>query len=158
VNTISPILIACCGNPSAGDDALGHLVAQELRQAPPPKAEILDLAMRPAALLDRLEGRRVLILVDAAQVPGMESGRVIECDWADPNHPLLASDGALSTHGFSLADQLELAAQLGILPPAVRIVAVTIGQVLALHEMSPDVMAQVPKAAELVRYLAASAS
>ena len=73
---MAPILVACCGNPLAGDDAFGHLVAEELQHDPMVGVEVLDLAMNPASLLDQnLEGRRVLLIVDAAEVPGARRGR-----------------------------------------------------------------------------------
>lgn len=150
---VAETLVACCGNPLAGDDAFGHLVAQELAKDTPPKAEIIDLAMNPASLLDHLEGRRVLIVVDAAQVPGTEVGELMECDWRDPNRPKLISESTVSTHGFSISDQLELASRIGVLPQVVRIVVVTIVSAQAVAEPTDMVKQQAVSAAARVREL-----
>ncbi len=150
---VAEILVACCGNPLAGDDAFGHLVALELGKEPPPKAEIIDLAMNPASLLDHLEGRRVLVVVDAAQVPGSAAGELIECDWRDPNRPGLVSDSTVSTHGFSVADQIVLANRIGLLPEVVRIVALTIESAQALNEPTDRARQQAIRAAALIRQM-----
>ncbi len=127
------MLVACCGNPLAGDDAFGHLVAEQLLRDPRAGVEVLDLAMNPASLLDQnLESRRVLLIVDAAEAPGAERGTILECNWGEPVGPKLSAATALSTHGLSIADQLELAHRLGVLSPVVRVIAMAMDETQAV--------------------------
>lgn len=120
------ILVATCGNVMAADDAFGPSVAREFRREELPGVEVIDLDIRPAALLDYLDGRTGLIIVDAAYAPGLQAGRVIDTDWFSPERPALVNDDALSSHGLSIAVQLDLAQRLGILPRRVRLIAATI--------------------------------
>ena len=146
-----PILIACCGNPMAGDDSFGHLVAEALRDDPPAGAEVVDLGMNPGSLLDYVEGRAALVLVDAAHVPGMDCGRLIECDWRSASAPPLASGGAISSHGLSIIDQIKLADRLKLLPAVVKIVAVTMAPSSKTTAPTETMLSQLPIAIECVR-------
>lgn len=124
---VSPsILVATCGNIMAADDAFGPLVARELRHRAVTGIEVADLDIRPAALLDFLPGKDGLILVDAVHAPGLETGELIDIDWFSPDRPALINDDTMSTHGLSLAMQLDLARRLDLLPPRVRLIAVAI--------------------------------
>jgi len=120
------ILVAACGNVMASDDAFGPLVARELRLQAPAGIEVADLDIRPAALLDYLAGKDGLILVDAVHAPGQQTGELMDIDWFSPDRPSLINDDTMSTHGLSLAMQLDLAKQLGLLPKRVRLIAVCI--------------------------------
>ncbi len=128
-HSVQPILIAACGNTLAGDDAFGPLVAREFSRNPgilPAGVEVLDLGMRPAALLDHLPGRRAVMLVDAALCPGTPAGELLEMDFFAPNRPALCADRTTSTHALSIAGQLELAQALSLLPPTVRLLALVV--------------------------------
>lgn len=123
------LLIATCGNLMASDDAFGPMVARALRQRDLPGTEVVDLDIRPAALLDYLPGRTGLILVDAVNAPDLEPGRVLDVDWLDRDpggRPELVNDDSMSTHGLSLAMQLDMAERLGMLPSFVRLIGVSI--------------------------------
>ena len=120
------ILVAACGNPWAADDSFGPCVARCLEQFQLAGVEVVDLAMRPAGLLDLLQGREALAVVDAAQCPAGPLGRMLEFDWFDPRRPELLHDDVLSSHGLSLDVQLELAQRLGVLPKRVQLFAVGI--------------------------------
>lgn len=133
----APILIASCGNVMAGDDAVGPRITAALRSRTPlPNTDIIDLDLRPAALLDFLPHRRALILVDAAHCPDQSPGSLIDFDWFDPHRPPLAHDDALSTHGLSIANQLDLASALNALPPHIRLIAIALQQ--ATHGSPPS--------------------
>ncbi len=123
------ILVAACGNVMASDDAFGPLVARALRSHSLPSVEVVDLDIRPAALLDYLSGKDGLILVDAVHAPdtpGLDPGRVLDIDWFSPDRPGLVNDDTMSTHGLSIAMQLDLAERLDLLPSRVRLIAVCI--------------------------------
>lgn len=120
-----PVLAACIGNELAGDDAFGPLVAAELRRLAPAGLEAVDLAIKPYALLDHIAGRRMLIIVDAADWPGAAAGDLLQCEWDSPDRPQALVQRAASTHGVSVPEQIELARQLGMLPPRVVLIAVS---------------------------------
>ncbi len=133
----APILVATCGNVMAGDDALGPLVARALRQFELPGVKVADLDLRPAALLDLLEHpRRLLIIVDAVRIDDAALGEVIDLDWCSGDRPTLVHDDVLSTHGLSIANQLELAEPLGMLPAKVRLIGAAIADAVIGEHVS----------------------
>ena len=91
-----------------------------------PDTEIVDLALNPAGLLDRLESRRAFVIVDAAIVPGMASATLLGLDYRCDARPSLLCDCPTSTHGLGMADQLALADSLGWLPTNTRLIVATI--------------------------------
>lgn len=142
---VPPILIASCGNPDAGGDAFGPMVTAALRRLEPDAIRIADLGMRPAALLDHLEGISGLIIVDAVHVPGERVGRLIDVDWFDADRPKLAHDDPMSTHGLSIGRQLELAQRLSLLPRHVRLIGCVIDPAPAIPRETQDLPPQVTK-------------
>lgn len=124
--TSKPVLIAACGNVMAGDDAFGPMVVDLLRANAPDGADIVNLDIRPVALLDHLQDRRGLLILDAVHLHGSRQGELVDLDWLAPNRPVLANDDVLSTHGLSIGAQLELAQCLGLLPAQVRLIGVCI--------------------------------
>ncbi|MGD0768252.1 MAG: hydrogenase maturation protease [Tepidisphaeraceae bacterium] len=137
---IRPILMAACGNPDASDDAFGPLVAQRLAHTARPELEIVDLALNPADLLHCLEDRRALLVVDAAMVPGVMPGRLLDLDYRSDARPLLLCERATSTHGLGLSAQLAMAEALGWLPPNVRLIVATIQDA----RMGPPISSAMP--------------
>jgi hydrogenase maturation protease len=142
-----PILIAAYGNDMAGDDSFGPLTAEIVRAMAIPGVEVVTLGMKPASLLDYLADRRAVCLLDAARCEDMPVGTLIEVDFFDANRPKLVHDVSLSTHGLSVADELELARRLGICPKEVRLVAVVAGSMEIGHPAGDVVLRQVPAAA-----------
>jgi hydrogenase maturation protease len=127
---LAPVLVVCCGNPSAGDDALGPLVAEALRaERLPQGVELLELSEDPAGLCDRVDGRAALVIVDGIAGEDCRPGELIDLPWAEARHALsLNSSGGPSTHALGPAQQVALAEQLGVLPPVVRLIGLTIAQ------------------------------
>lgn len=122
-----PILVVVCGNENAGEDALGPRVARELADMNLSGVDIVDLAMKPAALFDLLAGRELLLIVDAIATPSAdEAWKVVVCSWSDCRNSVIRGANS-STHGLSIGDQLLLAEQLGMLPLDVRFVGCTVG-------------------------------
>jgi len=123
----APMLIAACGNVYAGDDAFGPLAARRLRSRALANVEVAELDLRPAGLIDfLLTPRRTLIVVDAVSAVGRTPGEIVDVDWRAPDRPALTRDDVLSTHGLSIANQIEFAENLGILPPRVRLIGAVI--------------------------------
>lgn len=141
---VLPILLAACGNALAADDGLGPAVVRALRPVAPPTLEILDLALAPADVLDHLAGRAGLIIVDAAVAPDLPPGQILDLDYFSPTRPALLSDRVVSTHALGLGGQLALADRLGLLPPVVRLLAVTIPPPQLGLPLTPETAALIP--------------
>jgi hydrogenase maturation protease len=106
-------LIVGIGNPDRGDDAAGPLAADLLARQAPAGTRIEVLRGDPAPLIEWLEQAEHAWLIDAADA-GDSPGSIRRFDLARgavPEQPF-----ALSTHGFGLADTLELARALNALP------------------------------------------
>jgi hydrogenase maturation protease len=146
-----PVLIVTCGNPNAGDDGFGHAVAEALRADPLPGVTVAELGVRPAGLLDHPQAYAALIIVDAVRCPSEKPGSLMDMDWFDPSRPALKSEGALSTHGISLGQQIELGQSLGLLPFVVRVVGVNIAQTEIGYPMTEAVEKCIPDAVRIIR-------
>jgi hydrogenase maturation protease len=142
-----PILVAAYGNDMAADDSFGPLVAEAVRALALSGVEVVSLGMKPASLLDHLAGRSAVCVVDAARCDGLPVGTLIDADFFDADRPPLVHDGSLSTHGLSVADELELARRLGMCPQNVRLVAAVAGSVEVGRSASDGILRQVPAAA-----------
>ena len=145
------IVVAACGNVMAAADAFGPWVVAALREEDFAGVEVVNLDINPAALLDHLGGREALIVVDAVQCPGELKGALIDRDWFDPNRPPLVHDDVLSSHGLSLAEQIQLAGQLKLLPRYVRLLALVIDGA-AVGETPPDCRRQVRAAVGRIKH------
>lgn len=108
-----------------GNDAAGLEVARRLAGEEMPGVEVIAADRPGLDLLDLLDDRESVILIDAARSPGGRAGTVYEI-----NLRRLAWRRALpvSSHGFGVAAALALAARLGRLPPSARLLAIDIGQ------------------------------
>lgn len=155
MNERQPVLVVVLGNQWAGDDALGPAVAAEMTQRCMPGIEVIDLATAPAGLVGQLVGREAVLIVDAARFApgGRAPGEVVEMDWSDPARPALLSKRTVSTHGWSITDELQLAEALGTLPSRVRILAVAIDEAVVGRPMSQQVADAVGRVAGRIAHL-----
>ena len=115
------ILVACIGNPDRGDDGIGPLVAAKLEGQLPGDAALIVRRGDMLALAGDFAGCGALVCVDAA-APMSSPGQIHRIDLTTEELPreLLSA----STHGFGLADAVELARALGRAPPTIVIYAV----------------------------------
>lgn len=141
------------GTPFRGDDAVGRLVAEAVVAAGA-DVDVLDCGDEPTRLIDALEGRDLVVVVDAVQSGAMH-GTV---------HRIAAADGRLprelslaSTHAMSVADALDLARALGRAPARVVLIGVE-GRAFGMGDpITSEVEAAVRgAAAEVLRVLEAS--
>jgi hydrogenase maturation protease len=139
----APILIACVGNPAAGDDGLGPRVHEALQGVFDNDVELVDLAMKPASLFDFLEGRNALFVVDA--IVESRAGCMIDCDLGALPRMTLACNRYTSTHGFDLAGQIALAERLRIMPHIARLLGLTIEHAELETSLSSGVAAALPR-------------
>jgi hydrogenase maturation protease len=150
VNTARPILVVGCGNEQRGDDAIGPLVVDALRALSLDDVETIDLADRPTDLIDHLVGREAVIVVDAMDWPGRPAGMLVDVDWRTVAGELALDAARASTHGMSVADQLRLAEQLGVLPGAVRLIGLTVDHVTPHEQVTEAIRARLPWAVRRV--------
>jgi hydrogenase maturation protease len=144
---MKPFLVAACGNVMAGDDAFGPRVAEAFRVVAPDDVEVIDAGMKPLGLLDVIEGREGLIVVDAAlPVDQVSLEELIVLDMLQQAVPPLVHDRALSSHGLAIADELMLAGALGVLPRRVHLVAAQIRSTNIGQPMSPHMTPLVDRA------------
>ncbi|MGD0652559.1 MAG: hydrogenase maturation protease [Verrucomicrobiia bacterium] len=107
----SPVLIIGIGNPDRGDDAVGVIVAQRLRQRLPAQVPILQTTGDPGFLLEAWQTAETVILIDAVQ-SGAPPGTIHRLDAHES--PLPANFFRCSTHALGLPEAIELARALNL--------------------------------------------
>jgi hydrogenase maturation protease len=107
-----PVRVVGVGSP-AGDDAVGWAVIDRLRRAGPHEGVEFHRVQGGERLLDLLDGRGTLVLIDAVRSGGT-AGTMYQLAWSDGR---LGTSFPGTTHGYGAAAALELAAMLGLLPP-----------------------------------------
>ncbi len=134
------VLILGIGNLLLSDEGVGvHAVRCLARQVLPPGVEILDGGTSGADLVDHLEGRAKVVVIDAASGDG-PPGTVYRCEARE----LLEQEGSLSLHEFGLADSLHMAERLGCAPQRVIVLGVQPASMEPGLELSPEVAAALP--------------
>lgn len=101
------------GNEFSTDDALGVLVAREMRRRCPAGLRIVEASGEGATLMDAWKGADEVIIVDAIQ--GSEPGEIHRIDASISRIPKALS--LFSSHAFGVADAIEMARELHQLPP-----------------------------------------
>jgi len=134
------VLILGIGNLLLSDEGVGvHAVRCLSERELPPGVEVLDGGTSGADLVDHLEGRTKVVVIDAASGDG-PPGTVYRCEARE----LIEQEGALSLHEFGLADSLHMAERLGCAPQRVVVLGVQPATMEPGLELSPDVSAVLP--------------
>ena len=129
------------GNAFRGDDGVGLIVAQRLRELALPDMTVLEQSGESAALVESWGDAGRVIVVDAVSSGG-EPGTIHRFEAA--GQPLPALFSGSSTHAFGLAEAVELARQLDRLPPSLVIYGVEGKSFTPGEGLSPEVEAAVP--------------
>ena len=106
--------IICCGNPDRGDDGVGPLVAERLRDFG------VEAEIRSGEALDLIEawgGADNVVVVDAV-VTGASLGTVHLWDGREASFP---PGESVSTHGLGVAAAIRMARGLGRLPEQLQV-------------------------------------
>jgi len=114
------LLVIGIGHPYRRDDAIGWRVADRVEQLQPDDVTVLRHHGEGTDLMARWQGRERVVLVDAT-CSGASPGTVRH--WDDPL-TVPASCFPKSSHVFGVAEALSLAASLGRLPAALRVVGI----------------------------------
>jgi len=138
-------LVIGVGQPDRGDHAVGLLVAAEVRRTAP-AVDVVTVSS-PTRLIDTWGGRDAVAVVDAVRT-GRPAGAIALVEVGD--RPLPARPGAGGSHGFGVAEAVELGRALGRLPHHLIVVGVEAATVAIGAEPTPEVVAAVPAAAEAV--------
>ena len=110
------VRVIACGNPQAGDDALGLVAAEAVRRRVPDDVEVVEAG--PATrVLELLDETAVAIVVDAVRAPDGDRapGTLVRTEGDGDGLPAELR-GSLSSHGLGLAEAIGLAAALGHAP------------------------------------------
>ena len=107
-------LVIGIGNRYRGDDALGCLIADEVRKKVPETIEVIEHNGEPASLIECWQEYSTVILIDAVS-SGAPAGTIHHIDLQ--SHPLPVHFHNYSTHAFGIAEAIELARVLKKLPP-----------------------------------------
>ena len=99
------------GNPDRSDDAAGLLVARRLQEM---GIDAREFTGDPLALIEAWSESREVILIDIV-VSGAAAGAITV--WDAGRTPLPPERFCCSTHGFGVAEAVEIARALGRLPP-----------------------------------------
>jgi len=110
------------GNPDRGDDGVGRYVAAQLQDKISTGITILEQDGEFASLLFSIEQAGAVWLIDASRSQGTPIGTIQRFDAADG--PLPRSLFNLSTHGFGVAEAVELARATKTLPSRCIIYAI----------------------------------
>jgi hydrogenase maturation protease len=137
-----PVRVIGVGSPHA-DDALGWEVVRRLRKRGGLSEVELFEVDGGQRLLDHLDGRGTLILIDAL-TGGGSPGTIWRFEWPDARLDRMAP---ASTHALSPAAALELACALGLLPPRVVIHGLEIASSQPGDPLSAVAAAAVPRLA-----------
>jgi len=108
------VLVIGVGNPERGDDGAGIATVRRLRGRVEPAVRLLELPSNVLRVIDGWVGADAVVLVDAMS-SGAAPGTIRRFDATAGPLPAPAFSGG-STHGFGVAEAVELARSLGRLP------------------------------------------
>lgn len=126
---------------SHGDDQVGWRIAQQLASKVG-SAIAVRQAAGPAQLLDWLDGVERLAICDACCSSDGAAGTLLRWSWPSAE---LSSTRFFGSHDVTLPAVLELAQQLGRLPPSVTVWGVLIERAEPGAAVSPALEARLPE-------------
>lgn len=110
---MTSVVVIGVGNPDRGDDGAGREVARRLRETCGSSARVVETDGEATTVLASLEGATTVFLIDAC-VSGALPGTVRRIDLTKESLP--RARYGLSSHGFGLAEAVELAQALDQMP------------------------------------------
>jgi hydrogenase maturation protease len=129
-------LVLGVGNPDRGDDGVGARVVRLIGDRLPCRHVPAD----PASVIAAFAGHDEVVIVDASST-GAPPGTI------STGLPV-GSGTSPSTHGLGLAEALDLAAALGVMPPRLTVVTVEGGRFDHGADLSPEVELAAQQVAE----------
>lgn len=143
-----PILILGVGNILLKDEGVGVHVVKRLQEMNlPPDVEVLDGGTAGFALLDQIEGRKKVIVVDTVK-GGHPPGTLYRMTARDLEEQ---AKSRLSVHDIGLTDLLILADLFKIEKPEMVVIGVEPRDMESAGlELSPEVEQKIPKVVQCV--------
>lgn len=145
-------LVVGLGRPDRGDDAVGVLVARQVRARGLPGVVVLE-ETDPTDLVEAWTGHDLVVVVDAV-CSGRECGEVLRLETGSGRAPLppstWAGTGRTSSHAFGVGGAVELARVLGRLPRRLVLLGVEAGSFTYGAPVAPAVASAVDRVAALV--------
>jgi hydrogenase maturation protease len=133
---MTAIRIIGLGNEFRGDDAVGLLAARRLRGLVGGDVDVVEADMAGVELLELMKGAQTLLLIDAAR-SGQPPGAIHRLDASAG--PITPSVFPRSTHAIGVAEALELARTLGVLPASVIVYGIEVGNTEAGQPLTTPV-------------------
>jgi hydrogenase maturation protease len=148
VTALRQILVIGVGNDYGGDDAVGHLVARELKaKMEGNTVRVVEEGGEGASLMEAWQGADVAIVIDAvrsAKVPGAIHRFEAE------TQPIPGRLFSYSTHAFSVAEAIEMARALDQLPAKLIVYGIEGKSFDPGGELSLEVRAAVDEAVQRI--------
>lgn len=139
------VLILGIGNVLLCDEGVGvHAVRRMASMRLPPGVEALDGGTSGADLVDALEGRDKVVVIDCVAVAG-EPGTIVRLGWEQ----LQATPRPLGLHELGLVESLQIARHLGCLPSEVIVLGVVPASIKCGLELSPQIESVLPSVIDL---------
>jgi hydrogenase maturation protease len=113
-NNLRKTLLIGIGNEYRSDDGVGLVVAREIHEKLIPLITVKEESGEGAALMEAWQGFQNVFIVDAVS-SGAMPGTIFRIDANKETVP--AKFFHYSTHAFSVAEAIELARVLNVLPP-----------------------------------------
>ncbi|MBI5030904.1 MAG: hydrogenase maturation protease [Chloroflexi bacterium] len=145
---MKPTLVLGLGNLLQCDDGVGCRVAQALEQRVlPTDVEVLDAGTPGIGLLNLMQDRQRVIIIDAAEM-GLQPGEFKRFGAEDVQ--LTGSKERISLHRTGIVDTLALAQQLKIELPKLVFFGIQPEKIDWQDGLSPQVQATVPRIVESI--------
>jgi hydrogenase maturation protease len=145
-HTAPAALLIGIGNEYRSDDALGLLVAREIRRRTSGAVRVMEQCGEGCSLMNAWCGSPKAVVVDAV-VSHRAPGTVHR---VDVRHEPVPAGLFLSTHAFGLAEAVEMCRALGTLPPSLVLLGIEGAEFVTGVGLSNAVVRSVP---ELVRLI-----
>lgn len=150
LESATDLCIVTVGNSLRGDDGIAAALCDKLPERVLSGVCRFDLGPYTSHLADCLQGHKAAIIVDST-CDGQSPGSVSIIDLSTM---LEGPDVSInSTHGFSVADELKLAGQLGVLPKRLIFFGVEIGEVNWKETISPALESKLPQLVSNLSFL-----
>lgn len=148
------VLVVGVGNPILGDDSVGWVVAQKVReQLDNPLVEVKCLSVGGLTLMEHLAGYDGVIIIDAVYTGEQPPGSLSHFPLSHLPNP--TAGHTTSAHDTSLLTAIQVGRLMGVeLPQNIQVVGIESQRIYEFTEqLTPEVAQAVPRATHLVQEL-----
>ncbi|NQV15651.1 hydrogenase maturation protease [bacterium] len=145
---MSTLTVIGIGNRLRGDDAIGPMVIDALRERHDTELKLVDAGNDALGILEYFDNQGSIMIVDACRM-NKAPGTVLEFN-ASKAAMVLDMD-PLSLHGLGLAEALQMAESLQMLPSELKIIGIEPDSIQFSGNLSPPVQRALIIATEKVQ-------